>query len=124
MFTQLTHLNLDSTVKLILRDGETVAVNFCRHRNILFGMRKLVRLYSIEATDVMVFTFIRDSIFVLSIFKFDGMESKYTAVEVSKSEAMNNVRIEDIIVLSDSDQDEDGESNLELISNYYKCFSF
>ena len=95
-------------MNLILRDGETVPVKFCGHRNFLFGMRKLVRRYAIESTDVMVFTLIRQSTFVLSIFKFYGMESEYNAVELCKGEVMKNVRAEDIINISDSDNSEEG----------------
>ena len=100
-------------MNLILRDGETVPVKFCAQRNFLFGMRKLVRRYAIESIDVMVFTLIRHSTFVLSIFKFYGMESKYNAVEICKGEVMKNVRFEDIIILSDSDNSEEG--NFEQI---------
>ncbi|WOG87092.1 hypothetical protein DCAR_0206314 [Daucus carota subsp. sativus] len=108
VFTNLSQFKLDETVKLILRDGETISVKFCSESNFLFGMRNLVRLYSIESTDVMVFTLVRQSTFVLSIFKFYGMESEYNAVEVCKTEAMKKVCLEDIIILSDSDNSEEG----------------
>ena len=119
MFTNLSQFKLDETVKLILRDGETISVKFCSESNFLFGMRNLVRLYSIESTDVMVFTLVRQSTFVLSIFKFYGMESEYNAVEVCKTEAMKKVCLEDIIILSDSDNSEEGKSKKINIVNVF-----
>lgn len=88
-------------MNLILRDGETVVVKYSPERKMLYGMRNLIHQYPIKPTDVMIFTFINHCLFVLSLFKFSGMESKYIVQESVGAEDVNKKIGEDIIVVSD-----------------------
>lgn len=65
-------------------------------------MKELIKRYSIESTDVMIFTYLRQSIFALAIFKFTGEESNYLVPEESNCDELNHDLSEDIIILSDS----------------------
>ena len=117
VFTQAPGFTLSETVSLILRDGETVVVKFCGGHNFLVGMRKLIRLYSIEETDVLFFEYVRESTFVLSIFKVSGMESKYIVDESSNMTLFDGVREEDIIKISGSSD----EGNERPYSKVHIC---
>ena len=65
------------SVSINLPDGESVYVDCCAETMKLFRMKGLIRRYSTEATDVMIFTYLRQSTSSLCIFKFTAEQSKY-----------------------------------------------
>lgn len=93
---------LEETVNLIMGDGRSVAVNFSRSQSFLHGLKTLVDTYSIKLNDVMVFHFLSDSTFAVSLFKATGMEYKLNSRHDAATKKTGGIREEEIIILSDS----------------------
>lgn len=99
---QSVTVSLSEKMEFLMGDGESFAVHFNARRNSLHGMRKVFQQYSVEENDVMVFSFVSQSSFVVRLFKYSGMEFSYTNESTVQSTTLTNVQEAEIILLSDS----------------------
>ncbi|KAL1831957.1 hypothetical protein ACET3Z_001608 [Daucus carota] len=102
VFMQSVTVSLSEKMEFLMGDGESFAVHFNARRNSLHGMRKVFQQYSVEENDVMVFSFVSQSRFVVRLFKYSGMEFSYTNESTVQSTTLTNVQEAEIILLSDS----------------------
>ncbi|WOG82239.1 hypothetical protein DCAR_0101401 [Daucus carota subsp. sativus] len=112
VFMEMNGGVLEETVNLIMGDGCSVAVNFSRSQSFFHGLKTLVDTYSIQLNDVMVFHFLSDSTFAVSLFKATGMEYKLNSSHGAATKKTGGIREEEVIILSDSSGD--GEPDLAM----------
>ena len=89
---------ISQSVTLIIGDGESYLVDYCPRSHFLKGFRNLIQQYSLKENDVMMFSYVYESKFVVHLFTASGMQLNYN----SGPGIVNNRHDEDVIFISDS----------------------
>ena len=93
---------ISQSVTLIIGNGESYLVDYCPRSHFLKGFRNLIQQYSLKENDVMMFSYVYESEFVVHLFRASEMQLNYNSGPGESSNIVNSRHDEDVIFISDS----------------------
>ena len=65
---------IKDVVTVVMPDKRTFALAYCTELSYFYGVEQIVKTYSINAHDIMIFTYVAESTFEVSVYKGNGMD--------------------------------------------------